>query len=210
MEPNLCAEVESDMKGLLQNQKGAITMLRFIIKCMVIWNQEAWDALEDYGRSFDICNYPGKNVPIACLKLKAVVNVLGPNLPSNAVWTILEGFLKALTASFTQVCATKIAMQDNSTYASFQDKIPLHKQVSSILDDLEQKYQQLITAKKWEGVGHLGMIQGKLSFKAATIDDDDATANANLAKQRISYEDWEKLLKCHHCGAQGHVWPQCN
>jgi hypothetical protein len=47
------------------------------------------------------------------------------------------------------------------------------------------------------------MIQGKLSFKAATIDNDDATANVNLAKQRILYEDWVKLHKCHHCGAQG-------
>jgi hypothetical protein len=48
-----------------------------------------------------------------------------------------------------------------------------------MLDDLKQKYQQLITAKKWEGVGCSGMIQGKLPFKAATIDNDDATANVN-------------------------------
>jgi hypothetical protein len=139
-------------------------------------------------------------------KLKAVVNVRHPKLPSNYVWTILEGFSKALTASFTQVCATKIAMQGNNTDAIFQDKIPLHKQVSLVLDDLKQKYQQLITAEKWEGVGHLGMIQGKSSFKTATIEDDDnATTNVNLAKQRIFYENWAKLQKCHRCGAQGHV-----
>jgi hypothetical protein len=206
MESNLHAEVESDMRGLLPNQRGAITMLGFIIKRMVIWNQEAWDALKDYIRSVDIRNYPGMNVPTACLKLKAVVNVLSPKLPSNAVQTILERFLKASTASFTQVCATKIAMQGNSTYASFQDKIPLHKQVLSMLDDLEQKYQQLITAKKWEGVGHSGMIQGKLSFKVATIaNDDNATAYVDLAKQRILYKDRAKLQKCNHCGARGHV-----
>jgi hypothetical protein len=77
-------------------------------------------------------------------------------------------------------------MQGNSTYASFQDKIPLHKQVSLMLDDLEQKYQRLITAKKWEGVGHSWMIQGKSSFKVATIDnDDDTTANVNLATQNL-------------------------
>ncbi len=106
------------------------------------------------------------------------------------------------------MCAAKIAMQDNSTYASFQVKIPLHKQVSLMLDDLEQKYQQLITAKKWEGVGHSGMIQGKSSFKGATmVNYDDVTANINLAKQRISYEDWAKLQKCHHCSARGHVRP---
>jgi hypothetical protein len=56
-ESNLCVEVESDMKGLLPNQRGAITMLHFIIKRMVIWNQEAWDVLKDYIRSFYICNY---------------------------------------------------------------------------------------------------------------------------------------------------------
>jgi hypothetical protein len=56
LESKLCAEVESDMRGLLPNQRGAITMLCFIIKCMVIQNQEAWDAFEDYIRSFNNCN----------------------------------------------------------------------------------------------------------------------------------------------------------
>jgi hypothetical protein len=76
---------------------------------------------------------------MACLKQKVVVNVLGNKLPSNALQTILEGFSRASTASFTQVCTTKIAMRGDSTYASFQDKIPLQKQVSLMLDDLEQK-----------------------------------------------------------------------
>jgi hypothetical protein len=35
------------------------------------------------------------------------------------------------------------------------------------LDDLEQKYQQLITAKKWEGVGHVDMdLHSKSSYHA--------------------------------------------
>jgi hypothetical protein len=47
METTLRSEVESDMKSLpLQKQKGAITMLCFIIKRMVVRNQEAKDALE--------------------------------------------------------------------------------------------------------------------------------------------------------------------
>ncbi len=45
METTLHSEVESDMKSLLlQKQKGAITMLCFIIKRMVVHNQEAKDA----------------------------------------------------------------------------------------------------------------------------------------------------------------------
>ncbi len=63
MESNLNAEVESNRKGLLPNQKGAITMLRFIIKHMVIWNQKAWDTLKEYIRSFNIRNHPGRMSP---------------------------------------------------------------------------------------------------------------------------------------------------
>jgi hypothetical protein len=93
-------------------------MLRFIIIRMVICNQEAWDALEDYIKMFDIRNYSGKNVPTACLKLKAFVNVLGDKLPSNSVRTILEGFTKASLSSFNQVCLTKIAIWSDSIYSS--------------------------------------------------------------------------------------------
>ena len=166
MEPTLQSEVKSDLKCLPPNQQGAVTMLCFIIKKMVIHNQEAWDSLEDYIKVFDIRNYLGKNVPTTCLKLKAFVNVLGDKLPSNSVRTILEGFAKASTStsSFNQVCLTKIAMRSGCIYASLQDKLPLQNQVLAMLDDLEQKYQQLITFTKWEGVGHIGMAQDKSSF----------------------------------------------
>jgi hypothetical protein len=141
MELTLWSEVKSDLKCLPPNQQGAVTMLRFIIKRMVIRNQEAWDSLEDYIKVFDIRNNTGKNVPTTCLKLKAIVNVLGDKLPSNSVHTILEGFAKASTSSINQVCLTKIAMRSDSIYASLQDKLPLQNQVLAMLDDLKQKYQ---------------------------------------------------------------------
>ncbi len=77
METTLHSKVESDMKSLpLQKQKGAITMLCFIIKCMVLRNQEAKDVLETYLKTFDITAFPGKSAPIACLRLKAVAQAL--------------------------------------------------------------------------------------------------------------------------------------
>jgi hypothetical protein len=148
-------------------------MLCFIIKRIMIHNQEAWDSLEDYIKVFDIRNYPGKNVPTACLKLKAVVNVLGDKLPSNSVHAILEGFAKASTSSFNQLCLTKIAMRSDSIYASLQDKLSLQNQVLAMLDDLEQKYQQLITSKKWEGVGLIRMAQDKSMFNASLGDNEE-------------------------------------
>jgi hypothetical protein len=53
---------------------------------MVVRNQEAQDALESYIKTFDITKFPGKNVPIACLRLKTVACALGEkDLPTNAV-----------------------------------------------------------------------------------------------------------------------------
>jgi hypothetical protein len=118
MESNLWAEVESDLKSLPTNRCGALTMLHFIIKCMIIHNQEAWDTLKEYIKTFDICHLPRENIPTACLKLKAVANALGDELLSNAVCLILEGFSHASTKSFSIVCDSKIAMQSNSIYAS--------------------------------------------------------------------------------------------
>jgi hypothetical protein len=163
MEGTLRAEVESDLKGLPLTQCGALTMLCFIIKRLVVRNQEAWDALELYVRTFDIRNFPGENVPTACLKLKAVLSVLGDKTPSNAVRTILEGFAHASTDTFRDVCRSKIAMRSDSIYATLLATIPLQTQLSTMLNDLEQNYQQLISAKKWEGVGHAGMAASSKS-----------------------------------------------
>ncbi len=84
----------------------------------MICNQEAWDSFKDYVKTFDIHNFPGKNVPTACLKLKAVINVLGNKTPSNAIYTILEGFAHASTDTFTDVCKSKIAMRSDNIYTS--------------------------------------------------------------------------------------------
>jgi hypothetical protein len=101
-------------------------------------------------------------------------------------------------------------MRSDSIYASLQDKIPLQNQVMAMLDDLEQKYQQLITSKKWEGVGHIGMAQDKSTFKASLVDNkEDSFSYAAYAKQdklkRLPYNEWAKAQTSHHCGKPGHV-----
>ena len=91
MEETLRAEVDSDINSIPKHQRGLITTLRCIIKPMVIKNQEAKDALENYIRSFDITKFPGKNVPTACLCLKAIAGALGDNdLPTNIIRKVLE------------------------------------------------------------------------------------------------------------------------
>jgi hypothetical protein len=63
MEKTLCAEVELDINSIPKHQHGLITTLNCIIKQMVVKNQEAKDALENYIRSFDITKFPGKFSP---------------------------------------------------------------------------------------------------------------------------------------------------
>ena len=70
MDKTLRHEVESDMSGFPKNKRGAITMLRCIIKRMVVKNQEAKDALESYIKDFNITNFPGKNVLALTFALK--------------------------------------------------------------------------------------------------------------------------------------------
>ncbi len=168
-----------------------------------------WDALEDYVKTFDIRNFPGKNVPTACLKLKAVINVLGDKTPSNAICTILEGLAHASTDTFTDVCKSKIAMCSDSIYASLLAKVPLYSQVSSTLDDLEWKYQQLTTAKKWEGVGHVGMDNhNKSTFNAIANPEDEAQSYAAYVNNKanlLKFNEWAKLQTCHHCENKGHI-----
>ncbi len=212
MESTLCAKVESDLKCLPVNQHGAITMLCFIIKCMVIRNQETWDALEEYIETFDIRSFPGENVPTACLKLKAVVTVLGDRLPSNAVRTIFEGFARASTKSFAPVCDSKIAMQSNSIYASLVAKQTLCSQVTSMLNDLEQKYQQLITAKNGRVLVTLVRLLLRTLLSTLPLN----TKEWNKAIQLMSkaslvfqLKNRPKMQIYHHCGKKGHVRPLC-
>jgi hypothetical protein len=55
------------MSGFPKQKQGAITMLQCIIKRMVVKTQEAKDALESYIKEFDITQFPGENIPSACL-----------------------------------------------------------------------------------------------------------------------------------------------
>ncbi len=75
-------------------------------------------------------------------------------------------------------------MRSGCIYASLQDKLPMQNQVLAMLDDLEQKYQQLITSTKWEGLGHIGMAQDNFTFKASLGDNkEDSFGYSTYVKQ---------------------------
>jgi hypothetical protein len=59
-ESSLQAKVESDFKSLSMNQCGALTMLCFIIKCMVICNQELGMPFKKPSRCLTLVTFPGR------------------------------------------------------------------------------------------------------------------------------------------------------
>jgi hypothetical protein len=166
MDKNLQSEIESDILGFPKTKQGSITTLCLIMKRMVVKNQEARDALETYIKNFDITKFPGENIPIAYLCLKAVATALGKeDLPQNIIQKVLKGFAELSTKSFNNVCSSQVAMRHISFYKDILKHSSLHTQLIEVLDNLENAYLALIGGKKWEGVGHPGLTQHNSVFK---------------------------------------------
>jgi hypothetical protein len=171
MEKTLCSEIESDLNSIPKHQRGSVTTLCCIIKRMVVRNQEARDALKNYIKTFDITKFPGKNVPIACLRLKAVARALGErNLPTDAVQRVFEGFAKSSTSSFNKFCTSQIALRHGSFYDKLMSNNSLQTQLNDVLNDLESTYFDLVGGKLWAGVN---ASPTKSSFVAGSTEDDE-------------------------------------
>ena len=103
------------------SRRGSLTTLRCIIKRMVVKNQEARDALEEYLKKFDIGQFPGENVPTACLRLKAVAASLSnDNLPKNVL---------RKTGPFNEVCTSQLALRRGSISQTLFKSVSLHTQL---------------------------------------------------------------------------------
>ena len=204
MEKTLKTEVDSDISAIPLQQRGSITSLRCIIKRMVIKNQEPRDALESYIKTFDITKFPGENVPIACLRLKAVACALGnDDLPKNIIRTVLDGFSKSSTKSFNDVCASQLALRRGSLVQALVKTTSLYSQLVDMLGNLETTYLELVGGQKWEGITHQ---QHEASFKAVQ---DNKFKKKNL-RDGLPWDEWvKKYAKCVHCGVEGHIRPTC-
>jgi hypothetical protein len=150
METTLHAEIESDIIGIPTQQRGSITTLRCIIKRMVIKNQEAKDALENYIRGFNITKFPGENVPTACLCLKVIARALGDDdLLSNTIRKVLEGVGKLSTKLFNNFYSSLIALRHGSFYADIMQVTSLQSQLNNLLNDIEVTYLDLVGGNSW-------------------------------------------------------------
>ncbi len=214
LETALCAEVASDLCSIPPSQRGSVTTFRCIIKQMVVKNQEARDALKEYLKKFNIRQFPGENVPTACLRLKAVATSLGNNnLPKNVICKVLKGFAKLLNISFKKVYTSRLALRCGSISQILFKNASIHTQLIDVLNDLESAFLDLGGGKLLAGVNATPHTS---SFKAALNNDNDTNGVVLVAvknmptdeKDRVlaavktlPWNEWVKLYaKCHHCG----------
>jgi hypothetical protein len=176
---------------------------------MVVKNQEARDALKTYFKTFDITKFPGKNVPTACLCLKAVAQALGENdLPTNLICKVLEGFAKSSTKSFNEFCTSQIALHCGSFNRTLMKNTSLQNQLNNVLNDLETSYLDLVGRKLWAGIN--SSPQGSAFIAGSGYNYEVEHAQAMAAMNNMPWEEWVKLYaKCHHCGEKGHIRPDC-
>jgi hypothetical protein len=210
METTLCVEIESDIIGITIQQRGSITTLRCIIKRMVIKNQEAKDALENYIRGFDITKFLCKNIPTACPLLKAMARALGDDdLPSNTIRKVLEGFGISSTKSFNNFCSSQIALRRGSFYADIMQGTSLQSQLNNLLNDIKVTHLDLVGDNSWLGIAATP-TQSYFTAKVQQDEENECEARALAAKSNLPWDKWVKLhTKCHHCGEKGHICPQC-
>jgi hypothetical protein len=209
MEKTLRSEVESDLNSIPKHQRGSITTLQCIIKQMVVRSQEARDALETYVKIFDITKFPGKNVPTACLHLKAVAQAHGENdLPTNLVRKVLEGFANSSTKLFNKFCTSQIALRCGSFYQTLMKNTSLQNQLNDVLNNLKTSYLDLVGGKLWAGIS--SSPQGSALIAGSGYKDKVEHAQAMAAMKNMLWDEWVKLYaKCHHCGEKDHICPDC-
>ena len=215
MSPTLLKEVRSDFKRLPQIQQGAVSLVRIIINRMVQDSQDSRRALEEYIKSFSIRNFPGEDVTMACLRLRAVANALGRDrLPADIVQRVLDGFSQASTPAFQHLCHTQVAMMSSSLIRNAIRSDPLYTRLDNIMHDLEVRFMELRSGQNWLGVGHgtnNSSVFAAHHDNGSDSDDDDGTESqyglykASLGKKALPFDEWVRDKICRHCGEKGHI-----
>jgi hypothetical protein len=117
----------------------------------------------------------------------------------------------ASTAKFFQVCQTQIAMMHNSYLKQIMKATFLHKQLVSILSDLEIKYLELLGAKKWKGIGVNSKHENSAySLHELPFCDEYRAYVVNASKSTLHFLEWVKTARFHNCGKTGHIRPMCS
>jgi hypothetical protein len=207
MEKTLKNKVMSDFDELPKERCGAISLFPCMVNQMVTKNKESHHNLELWLEDLSLCNFPGKNVTKASLLVKVFINAITyDKLPLDVVTCVLNGMSTASTDEFCQVCQTQIAMMHDSYLKHIMKTTSFHKQLVSILSDLEIKYLELLGSKKWKGVDvNCNHESSAYSLHELPSCDEYRAYVVNASMSALPFLEWVRTAKCHHCGKTGHI-----
>ncbi len=214
LDDELKAEIRSDFDDLPHECKGSISLLHLIINRMVKNNQESRRAMEEFIKTFDIQKFPGEDVTKATLRLKAIAQSLGTNrLPSDIVHRVLEGFARASTPTFSNLCHHQKSMISSSLVKANLRQDTLYKTLISVLTDLDNEYNELLSGHRWLGISHNALPSRSVFVANSPVNEDDTDdeyANyvvftARTGRPSLPFHVWVKDKLCRHCHEMGHI-----
>lgn len=216
MDASLYNEVIVEFDDLAVSEQGAVSLFRLIVKRMVSGSEEARRHLIKFIEQFDIRQYPGENVTLACVRIKEVCKALGPDsLPNDLLSRVLEGFGRSSTKDFSLLCSQLRVNFLTRTNRTLMGNTPLTARLNDLLADLEDRYFDLKAGMKWEGAGHVVNAQDVSAFNVVSTDtedddvDDYAIYKASTSGPRLPFQEWVRSAICRYCKKQGHIRPDC-
>lgn len=203
MDPELKARVHDDLEELPENVKGGVTLFKIMTKHMIMQSQEITDGLHEWIRNFDIRQYDGENITVAVGHCKAVLRALeSSGVPTNAPRAFLDGFAKASTPEFVQLCVSLATTLKSPLLQSQQQaNMPVKKLCFHMFQDLENLFIEKQSRYLWLGTGHDGK-----AFRASLSRED---LEANAARRLKPYDEWLADTVCYVCGKNGHKARDC-
>jgi hypothetical protein len=175
--------------------------------------------MEEFLKNFDILSFPGENVTLASLRIKAIAQSLGPTkLPTDIVHRILEGFARSSTPAFSNLCYHQESMISSSLVKSSLRQDTLYKTLISVLGDLEVRYNELLSGQRWLGLGHGTQAAKSVFLTNPDLDEDSsddedysnyAAFTAREGRTVIPFNTWVKDKICRNCDEIGHIQRDC-
>ena len=188
---------------LPEAQQGGITYFKLLAQECYKSSYQARKGLQTWLEGFDLRNFDNEDVRAATTKFKAVVDLLGEEVPSDHVRYYLKGMQQASCEDFKRMADTQFGFYGTTPYQMWKQAFGGDRaELDAFGETFLTEYNSLTQGSKWSGFGHSAS-----SFKASITGTTAATATDLSDKKEDytnmnSFQRWWKSETCQrkHCG----------
>ena len=187
---------------LPEAQQGGITFFKLLAQECYKSSYQARKGLQTWLEGFDLRNFDNEDVRAATMKFKAVVDLLGDEVPTDYVRYYLQGMQHASCADFKRMADTQFGFYGTTPYQMWKQAFGGDRaELDAFGETFLTEYNALTQGSKWSGFGH-----NASSFKASATGT-AATATDLSEKKEVqgnlnSFQRWWKSETCQrkNCG----------